>query len=95
MLQRYYSLDVSEEDEESMEIVTQGLFHLKLVGLKGESINMTSSTGVSSVDWVELSVLEQNHLPLTSIDVNIKLIRNFLCYSCRKFLVSPLPEEIS
>lgn len=31
MVQRYYSLDVSEEDEESMEIVTQGPFHLKLV----------------------------------------------------------------
>ncbi|KAI3753326.1 hypothetical protein L2E82_25377 [Cichorium intybus] len=35
------------------------------VGLKGESKNLASPTGVSSVDWVESSLLGQNHRPLT------------------------------
>ncbi|CAI9294733.1 unnamed protein product [Lactuca saligna] len=35
------------------------------VGLKGESQNLASPTGVSSVDWIESSLLQQNHRPLT------------------------------
>ncbi|KAK1439879.1 hypothetical protein QVD17_05703 [Tagetes erecta] len=35
------------------------------VGLKGESRNIVSQTGVSSVDWTESSLLGQVHRPLT------------------------------
>lgn len=49
----------------SLKEILYHLYSFKQVGLKGEAMNLVSPSGISSVDWMQGSLIAQKQQPLT------------------------------
>ena len=57
---------------------------LKQVGLKGEAMNLASPNGISSVEWMQSTLVSEKNQPLTWHKVKIN--RNVLKVHCNQVL---------